>query len=103
MLTKVSGDGAWQRRVFASLNGTVALTSGGKVINTEILTKYSHSCKLWEHKKDSSSYEDWKATHECPINHKGSVGSMEVAGMIKMFGRSEREKKLGYTTYIGDG
>ena len=80
---KVSGDAAWQRREFASLNGTVALISGGKVIDTEVLTKYSHSCKLWEHKKDGSNYEDWKATHKCPINHKGSAGSMGVAGMIK--------------------
>ena len=76
----------------------MALISAGKVIDTEVLTKYFHSCKLWEHKKDSSNHEDWNITHNCPINHEGSSGSMEAAGMIRMFGRSEREKKLRYTT-----
>lgn len=44
---KVSGDAAWQRTGFASLNGTVALISSGKVIDTEVLAKYCHSCKLY--------------------------------------------------------
>ena len=44
---KVSGDAAWQRTGFASLNGTVALISSGKVIDTEVLVKYCHSCKLY--------------------------------------------------------
>ena len=52
---KVSWDAAWERRGFASLNGICALISGGKVIDTEVLTKYCHSCNLWEHKKDSSN------------------------------------------------
>ena len=93
-----SGDASWQRSGFASLNSIVSLISGGRVINTEVLIKYCHSSKLWEHKKDSSYYEDWIATHNCPINHKGSAASM-----IRMFGRPEREKELRYTTYIGDG
>ena len=74
------------------------MISGGRLIDTEIFTKYCHSSKLWEHKKDSSNYEDWNATQNCPINHKGSAASM-----IRMFGRSEREKELRYITYIGDG
>ena len=93
-----SGDASWQRRGFASQNGIVSLISSGRVIDTEVLTKNCHSSKLWEHKKDSSNYEDWNATHNCPINHKGSTASM-----IRMFGRSEREKELRYTTCIGDG
>ena len=52
---KVSWDAAWERREFASLNGICTLISGRKVIDTEVLTKYCHSCNLWEHKKDSSN------------------------------------------------
>ena len=37
---RVSGDAAWQLRGFASVNVTVALISGGKVIDTAVLTKY---------------------------------------------------------------
>ena len=65
------------------------LISGRKVIDTEVLTKYCHSCNLWEHKKDSSNL-DWNTTYKCPINHNGSTKSMEAAGMIRMFSRSER-------------
>ena len=83
----VSWDAAWGRRGFASLNGMCTLISGRKVIDTEVLTKYCHSCNLWEHKKNSSNYD---TTYKCPINHNGSTRSMEAAGIIRMFSRSER-------------
>ena len=41
-----SGDASWQRSGFPSLNGIVSLRSGGRVIDTQVLTKYCHSSKL---------------------------------------------------------
>ena len=42
---KVSGDGAWQKRGYSSLNGVVKLISEGKCIDTEVLSK---KCKQYE-------------------------------------------------------
>ena len=39
----------------------------------------------------------------CPINHEGSAGSMEVAGLVDCFVNSIENRKLCYTYYIGDG
>ena len=43
----------------------------------------------------------WK--HSCPINHEGSAGSMEAAGLMECFMNSIENQKLRYTHYIGDG
>ena len=37
--TKVSGDGAWQKRGHSSLNGVVTLIGNGKCIDYEVLSK----------------------------------------------------------------
>ena len=42
-------------------------------------------------------------THNCPINHEGSAGSMEAAGLMECFMNSIENGKLRYTHYIGDG
>ena len=41
-------------------------------------------------------------THNCPINHEGSVGFLEVAGLMDCFMNSIEHRKLRYT-HIGDG
>ena len=42
-------------------------------------------------------------THNYPINHEGSAGSMEAAGLMECFMNSIENRKLHYTHYIGDG
>ena len=45
-------------------------------------------------------YDSWDIT--C-MNHQGSSGSMETAGVIEMFSRSLDLYNIRYTTYFGDG
>lgn len=49
--TKVSGDGAWQKRGYSSLNGVMTLISNGKCIDQEVMTKKCKQCDLWKHRK----------------------------------------------------
>ena len=42
--TKVSDDGAWQKRGYSSLNGVVTLIGNGKCINYEVLSKKHSMC-----------------------------------------------------------
>ena len=103
--TKVSDDGAWQKRGHSSLNRVVTLIGSGKCIDYEVLSKKYRSCEAWEYKKaiDIVGYNDWKAQHMCSINHTGSAGAMEVVGMQKIFGRSVNLHGLRYAFYIRDG
>ena len=88
--TKVSGDGAWQKRGHSSLNGVGTLIGNGKCIDYEFLSKKCKPCEAWQYKKATEivGYNDWKAQYVCSINHTGSAGAMEVVGMQKIFGRS---------------
>ena len=100
--TKVSGDGAWQKRGYSSLNGVMTLISNGKCIDQEVMSK---KCRLWEHRKGSDEYEQWKERREreCLINHEGSSGAMEITGLKRIYERSIENNKLRYTFYVGDG
>ena len=98
--TTASCDGTWQRRGYASLNGVVTAISSGKCVDYEVLTKHCKSCQIWDHKKDSDSYNDWVLRHVCPINHTGSSGAMESKGAIQIFARSLRQNKLRYIYYL---
>ena len=98
-----SFDGTWQRRGYSSLNGVVTCISEGKVLDYEVLCKVCPQCKYWNKTKTTAEHEEWKLYHDCTINHTGSAGSMEVAGVINIFKRSVETKKLRYTTYLGDG
>ena len=73
----VSLDGSWQKCGYASLNGLVtAMSSDGKCLDVEVLSKICKSCQNWEYRKDSPLYEKWKNSHICHINHIGSAGAM---------------------------
>ena len=98
-----SFDGTWQRRGYASLNGVVGCISQGKVVEYELLCKVCPQCKYWHSKQPSDEYEEWKRYHHCSINHTGSAGSMEAAGVNSIYNRSVLTRKLRYTTYLGDG
>lgn len=91
----VAFDGTWQKRGHTSLNGVITATSldSGKVLDFECLSKYCPTCK--NGKKDHPN---------CMANHVGSSGSMEVAGVKKLFERSmNRTVPTRYTQYLGDG
>ena len=100
-----SFDGTWQKRGYASLNGVIAAISHGKVVDSEVMSKICLSCRYWHQpgRQNTPGFEDWKGEHHCPINHKGSAGSMESAGVLQIYKRSVEERCLRYTTYLGDG
>ena len=96
---EISTDGAWQRRGYASLNGlvTVVTMDTNKCVDFEVLSKTCKTCEVLE-KKGVETYKN----HDCGINHEGSAGSLESAGVISCFKRSVEKNRLRYTTYIGD-
>lgn len=101
----VSGDGAWSKRGFASLNGFVTLVAKetGKCLDFRVLTKKCKACTHWERRKGTVAYDDFKANHKCPLNHKGSSGSMESKGLVECFMSSVNTRGIRYKRYIGDG
>ena len=102
----VTVDGTWQTRGYSSLNGIVVCLAqeSGKCIDYEVLTKYCQACKRWEGRDQTSpQFQEWKASHICPVNHQGSSSSMETAGALTIFQRSQDLHSLQYTTYLGDG
>ena len=53
--TKVSGDEAWQKRGYSSLNGVVTLIANGKCIDNEVMSKKCKQCDM-ENKKGTQEY-----------------------------------------------
>ena len=105
--TGISNDGTWQRRGFSSYNGCVAAISmvNGKVLDITPLSRYCKACHLMEKKEKTypESYQLWKTTHKCNVNHIGSAPGMEVTGTKLMFQRSIEKYQLRYTRFYGDG
>lgn len=89
-------DGSWQKRGFTSLNGVITATSidTGKVLDVECLSKYCFICKgkrVLDH-------------DGCQANYKGTSGGMEVAGVERIYDRSNTQRNpLRYTKFLGDG
>ena len=98
---------SWQRRGHSSLNGVVNVVASdsGKYVDFCVLTKTCNACTSWEKRKSSEPelYEQFMETHNCPINHEGSAGSMKAAGLVDCFMNPIENRKLHYTHYIGDG
>ena len=101
----VSLDGSWQRRGYASLNGFVSCIERchDKVIDVDVMTKDCRACKYWKGKEEDPGYNDWVSSHNCPINHTGSSGSMKTEGAVRVFNRYIEKNQLMYANYIGDG
>ena len=100
---RASFDGSWQRRGYSSMNGTVICIVDGKVVDNQVLTKICHSCRYWKKNTTLPGYQQWKLSHDCSINHIGSAGSMEAAGVMSIFKRSGDSRRLRYMKYLGDG
>ncbi|KAK3748587.1 hypothetical protein RRG08_011669 [Elysia crispata] len=105
----VSLDGTWQRRGHSSHHGVVTAISveTGKCLDSEIMSNICKGCQFWEKNKkvDEAGYMKWKLDHPlaCKANHKGSAGAMESVGSVRIFSRSEEQRGLRYTEYLGDG
>ena len=100
----VSLDEACQRRGYSSLNGFVSAIErvNDKVVDAEVMTKSCRACTIWKNKQADPGYANWKLTHDCPINQKGSSTSMESECAVKIFNRSIDRYNLRYVNYIGD-
>ncbi|GFV18647.1 uncharacterized protein TNCV_2872781 [Trichonephila clavipes] len=48
-------------------------------------------------------HESSKADHICQCNFTGSSSKMEIVGASRIFLRSEKNRRLHYTQYYGDG
>ena len=99
-------DGSWQLRGHSSHNGVVSAinVATGKVLDVGALSNYYKGGAQWSLEQQlTSQYSAWKSTHICRLNHDGSAGLMEPKGAVKIFARSEIERNLRYTEYLGDG
>lgn len=99
-----SGDGSWKKRGFSSLYGVTTLIGHhtGKVIDLVVKSSYCQACIYYKNTdKNDPQYLDHK--ENCPINHDGSAGKMEVDAIIEMFQRSEKLFGIKYCNYVGDG
>ena len=100
---EVSVDGSWQKRGHSSLNGVVTAMSDGKGLDVHVLSKHCKRCRIREQKKGRPEYEEWKAIHQCNIDHEKFSGSMEAAGAVEIFQCSVQKHKLVSSQYLGDG
>ena len=100
----ISIDGTWQKRGYSSHNGVVMAISldTKKCLDVEVLSDKCQQCLKWSKKQNDPKYEEWKANHQCKINHTGSSGSMETAGALTIFERSCATKGLKYKDMLGD-
>ena len=81
----ISLDGTWQRRGHVSHNGVVTAISlqTKKCLDVEILSDKCKACQKWNKKTNDPKYEEWKANHQCKINHVGSANGMEAAVLFR--------------------
>ncbi|GFV69731.1 uncharacterized protein TNCV_1348841 [Trichonephila clavipes] len=101
----ISVDGTWQRRGYTSMNGSVAAISvdTGKMLDIEVMSSYCPTCKRLQTMQRNFEYESSKADHKCQCNFTGSSSKTEIVGASRIFLRSEKNRRLQYTQYYGDG
>ncbi|GFV60881.1 uncharacterized protein TNCV_924951 [Trichonephila clavipes] len=103
----ISVDGTWQQRGYTSMNGCVAAISvdTGKVLDIEVIymSSYCPTCKRLQTMPRNFEYKSSKADHICQCNFTGSSSKMEIVGASRIFLRSEKNCRLQYTQYYGDG
>ena len=106
VLDVVTVDGTWQKHGCSSLFGIVVAIAwkSVQVLAWEVLSKHCMACMLWED-MDSEEYKEWYEGHkeECTYNCKVSSNGMEIAGVMVIWLRSDKDLKLRYTNCIGEG
>ncbi|KAG8231176.1 hypothetical protein J437_LFUL007936 [Ladona fulva] len=63
---------------------------------------YCQACKYYKG-MDKRDIRYMEQKEECPINHDGSAGKMEVDTVLEMFQRSEKLFGVRYGNYVSDG
>jgi hypothetical protein len=93
----ISLDGSWQKRGHSSHNSVVTAISldTKKCLDVEVISDKCQECQKWE-KKNEPGYEEWKANHQCKINHTGSANSMETVGAVRILEHSYITQGLKY-------
>ena len=91
---------SWQKIGHSSMNSYASGVNNSKVIDKYVLSKYCKHYQIWEHKKGTDEYENWKSSHICSINHQKSSRVMESAGSIELFRRSVNTNNLIYSEYL---
>ncbi|GFV72345.1 uncharacterized protein TNCV_638071 [Trichonephila clavipes] len=101
----ISVDGTWQRIGYSSMNGCVAALSvdTGKVVDIEIMSSYSPTCRKISKMPRSIESETFAADHVCHSNFQGSALKMEAVGATRIFQRSIVKRGFKYAHYYGDG
>ncbi|GFW22227.1 uncharacterized protein TNCV_1429811 [Trichonephila clavipes] len=79
------------------------LIDTGKVLDIEVMSSYCPTCKRLQTMPRNFEYESSKADHICQCNFTGSSSKMEIVGASRIFLRSEKNRRLQYTQYYGDG
>ena len=102
----VSVEETWQKSGHSTKLGVVFVISveTGEILDYEVKSICCHECK--EHTSwdvESEKYKEWKESHDCQIDHKGSSEKMEAVAAVEIFSRSIEKRKLKYTTFVGDG
>ena len=92
------------RRGFSSMNGVVfvILKDSGQCVDYHVMSKKCSACEVWKGREGTIEHERFLCDHDCSINHAGSAGSMEIAGVLQCFKQSVHLHNLCYTNYIGD-
>ncbi|GFW74538.1 uncharacterized protein TNCV_2414371 [Trichonephila clavipes] len=87
------------------MNGCVAAISvdTGKVLDIEVMSSYCPTCKRLQTMPRNFEHESSKADHICQCNFTRSSSKMEIVGASRIFLRSEKNRRLHYTQYYGDG
>lgn len=66
-----------------------------------VKNSYCQACIYFKNHQNDENYEIHK--EDCPINHSGFSGKMEVDSMLEMFRRSKELYGVKYSNFIGDG
>ena len=69
-----------------------------KCFNVEVLSDKCQQCLEWSDGQNDPKYPEWKANHQCKINHTGSSGSRETA-----LNDHAQQGSLKYKEMLGDG
>ena len=86
----ISTDGTWQKRGYSFHTGVATAISldTKKFLDVEVLSDKCQQCLKWSDRQNEPKYPEWKANYQRKINHKGSSGSMDTAGAVRVFERS---------------
>ena len=101
-------DGTRQKRGFTSLFGVGVCINvlTGLVVDSEVLSKYCHACKLAEGQNlPGRETVEWRASHapDCCRNHDQSSKAMEQEAAKVLWGRSIRKFGFHNVEMLSDG